>query len=286
MASRSKSTSRTEVYTNTDENWVQKYPIAAARWLGYVRWDDITDKHHAEPVYRRSPAPGNVPKMSVSFDVDVYIPEAEDPYISVGGFNASQPYQLFFIGEKSSLLPILDPIASRREASIFILKGEMSAAKVSEIARFISQDKRPARIFYFSDFDPEGWAMPISVGRKLQALRDAYFPHIDVELQHIAVTPKQVRDLNLPSSPMKAPPENASEATKRKFEKKKNSWMDAWGGMQQTEIDSLIIGHAEELRQIAIDACAPYYDETLSNRCYMARSEPSPPPSSCYGMDE
>jgi hypothetical protein len=39
------------------------------------------------------------------------------------------------------------------------------------MAKRASEDGRPAVVFYFSDFDPSGHQMPISVARKLRPSR-------------------------------------------------------------------------------------------------------------------
>ena len=74
---------------------------------------------------------------------------------------------------------------------------------VADIARHAASDGRPIVIFYFSDADPSGWQMPISVARKLQALRDQRFPDLDVQVQPVALTPAQVKEYGLPSTPLK-----------------------------------------------------------------------------------
>jgi len=47
---------------------------------------------------------------------------------------------------------------------------------VFNLAQRIVEDDRRAVILYFSDFDPAGWQMGISVARKLQALKTLRFP--------------------------------------------------------------------------------------------------------------
>ena len=37
--------------------------------------------------------------------------------------------------------------------------------------RSAARDGRPMVVFYFSDCDPSGWQMPVSLYRKLQALK-------------------------------------------------------------------------------------------------------------------
>jgi hypothetical protein len=124
---------------------------------------------------------------------------------------------------------------------------------IAELAARASQDDRPAIILYYSDFDPAGWQMPVSVARKLQALRDLYYSELEIEVHPIALTLQQIREWDLPSSPLK-PTEARAER---------------WGermGHEQTEIDALAALQPEVLRSIALDAITPFHDDTLKRR--------------------
>jgi hypothetical protein len=82
--------------------------------------------------------------------------------------------------------------------------GTLGMSVIADLARRISLDGRPAVIFYFSDFDPSGRQMPISVAQKLRAMRDLRYPDIKFELHPVALTSEQIRELGLPSSPFAA----------------------------------------------------------------------------------
>ena len=73
-------------------------------------------------------------------------------------------------------------------------------------------DGRPLVVLTFSDFDPAGyWDMPTCMGRKLQALRDLLFPELRFTVVHAALGPEQVRELDLPSSPLKSGEKRAAK---------------------------------------------------------------------------
>ena len=116
------------------------------------------------------------------------------------------------------------------------------------------------RVFTLADCDPAGWQMPVSIGRKLQALRDLHFPDLDFEVIPVALTPDQVRSLNLPSTPLKA------------SEKRANKWRAAWG-IEQTEIDALATLRPELLAELLEAALSPFYDDTLDRRVALAVDE-------------
>src|SRR6266702_6473133 len=122
-----------------------------------------------------------------------------------------------------------------------------------QMARTGAADGRPAVVLYFSDCDPSGWQMPISVGRKLQAFREGLFPGLEFAVYRVALTPGQVREYDLPSTPLKD------------TEKRAGKWQQAMG-VEQTEIDAIAALQPDLLRQIARDAIAPFYDLELNRR--------------------
>ncbi len=241
-------------YTNTEPDWIWLGKAAkAARWLRYIPFDRIVDQRNDEPIIRRRPAAE--PEAFVSVDFDVTVPDAEDlaPKAGLDGFVPVQPYRLVLVGEKSSLRPVLDPIAARYSADLYLPTGEISDTQVYQMASDGAHDGRPMVVFYFADCDPSGWQMSISVSRKMQALIALEFGDLDVEVHRVALTPEQVREYGLPSTPLKD------------TEKRADKWAAAMG-VQQTEIDALASLQPDVLTALARDAIAPFYDNTLSRR--------------------
>jgi hypothetical protein len=87
----------------------------------------------------------------------------------------------------------------------------------------------------------------------LQALRDLLFPELEFTVVHAALGPEQVRELGLPSSPLK------------EGEKRAAKWFELYGS-EQTEIDALATLQPRVLERIARDAVASYFDATLKER--------------------
>ncbi|MFO1127825.1 MAG: hypothetical protein U1E66_05230 [Rhodospirillales bacterium] len=250
-----------KIYVNDDASWTWLSDTAAkaARWLGYLDWDDIKDERNAAPTFHFAHRP-EAPTAGVSFDFDVVLPDDIEPRVWVRPFQARQRYQLFLVGEKSSLEPVLGPIARRHGASLALPTGEPSATMVHAIAVHALEDGRPAVVFYFSDADPSGYQMPVSVARKLQAFRDLQFPTLDVQVQSVALTPDQVALYALPSTPLK------------ETERRADRWKAAFG-TEQTEIDALAALRPDLLSELTEDAIAPFYDKTLEARCRQARDD-------------
>jgi hypothetical protein len=249
-------------YINTDKDWLwlQSKAAAAARWLGYIPFDQIVDQRNDEPKIVPYVAP-RPPQPWIYSDIDIEIPDAVDlqPRVYVAGFDAVQPYRIALIGEKSSLEPVLGPVANRFGADLYLPTGEASSTMVHTLAKS-GLDGRKIVILYFHDCDPAGWQMPISFARKLQAIRVVRYPDIDFEVHRVALTPDQVRGYGLPSTPLK------------ETEKRADKWLAA-KGVEQTEIDALAALRPELLDQLARQAIAPFYDDGLARRVTDARED-------------
>jgi hypothetical protein len=99
-------------YANTDDDWLWLSEEAgkAARWLGYLSFDQIIDRRNAAPTVREFTDHGRPwPYISVGIDID--IPDADEitPEIGALGFDGTQPYRLVMVGEKASLAEVLAP---------------------------------------------------------------------------------------------------------------------------------------------------------------------------------
>jgi hypothetical protein len=171
------------IYINTDDDWSWLIDNAAkaARWLGYIPFDRITDNRNAAPIIHRKARV--IPNAYLSIGLDVYIPDADDiePSPIAAGFDVRQAYHFVIFGEKSSLEDIVLPIAQQHQADLYLPTGEISDTLIYQIAKDAAEDGRPMVIFTLSDGDPAGRQMPVSIGRKLQAFRDLFFSHLEFE---------------------------------------------------------------------------------------------------------
>jgi len=219
-------------YINSHDDWTWLQRIAnVARWLGYVAFAAVTDERNAGPViYTVDP---NQPKVWIQDQSFMAGPRSFDAMLPVVGsdfmdsrFAHRQAYRIVLIGEKTSLADVLEPVARRHQAEMVLPTGELSTTLLYGIARRAWMDGRPCRIFYFFDFDPSGWHMPIEVSRKLQALRELEFQTLDVQLRWCALTFEQVKSHALPGTPLK------------ETERRADRWRARWG-VEQTEIDAL-----------------------------------------------
>jgi hypothetical protein len=194
--------------------------------------------------------------------LDVHIPDADDirPRVEVDDFHGVQPYKIVMVGEKSSLEPVLSPVAGAVQADLYLPTGCLSDTLIYKMATIGAADGRPMVVLYFSDCDPSGWNMAVEVGRKLQAFKVLEFPDLDFEVHRVVLTPDQVRAFDLPSTPLKA------------TERRSGAWRQATG-VDQTEIDALASLHPDLLDEIARNATAPFFDPTLEHRVRVAQDQ-------------
>jgi len=171
-----------------------------------------------------------------------------------------QAFQFVIFGEKASLRGRCPPDRARSRRISYLPTGEISDTLLYRIAKDAAADGRPMVMFVLADCDPAGYQMAVSIGRKLLAFRDHRFPKLKFEIVPIALTVQQVRELGLPSTPLK------------ETEKRASRWRQAFG-VEQTEIDALATLQPDVLRQIIEAAFAPYYDTSLEERVDEARTD-------------
>lgn len=248
-------------FANTDDNWVWLTTRAAkaARWLGYVPFNRISDERNEAPRQFLPSEPPHIGSGSFGPGGAIETPGLGTllPRLEVIAPSGKQPYRIIFIGEKSSLADVLRPIAERVHGELLLPTGETTDTMIAEMAARAATDGPPAVVLYFSDFDPAGWQMPLSVSRKLQALKTLLHPGLQIEVHRVALTLDQVRQFDLPSTPLK------------ETEKRKNRWREIMQH-EQTEIDALAALRPADLEAIALAAVEPFYDFTLQARCSRA----------------
>jgi hypothetical protein len=249
-------------YSNTDADWTWLVEVAgkASRWLEYVPFERIVDNYNTAPaIFHKAPV---APRSAIAVGIEVTIPDADDltPEPAAEGFVARQAFHFVIFGEKASLEDVLKPIARAKQADLYLSAGEISDTLLHRIAADAVKDGRPLVVFTISDCDPAGYQMPVSISRKLQAFKDLLFPQLEFEVVPVALTPEQVRELDLPSTPLKA------------GEKRADKWTEAFG-TAQTEIDALMVLRPDVLRKLVEEAFTPYFDDTLEDRVEAAETE-------------
>ncbi len=251
-----------EPYLNSIDDWLWLSDTAgkAARWLGYVPFARIIDNRNSDPVIHRKIKVTPDPWLSIGLDIT--IPEVDEivPMAGISNFEGRQPYSLAIFGEKASLEEVLLPIARQYDADLYLPSGEISDTLLWRMAKDGATDGRPLVVFVVADCDPAGYQMAVSIGRKLQAFRDLCFPKLKFEVVPTALTVEQVKELGLPSTPLK------------ETEKRADKWREAFG-VEQTEIDALATLRPLDLARIVRAAIEPYFDAGLIRRVWDAKAE-------------
>ena len=184
-------------YQNTKDDyfWLNDRVAKAARWLRYIPFDRIVDERNEEAVVAR--APRTHAAISAAYVTTGYngvaLPNPLTIYRArplplLSGFRAEQRFCFAVFGEKSSLSEVLVPFAERHGADLYIATGELSERRAYEMARDASRDGRKLICLTFSDFDPSGYQMPVSIAVKLMAQRELQFPDFEFAVQPVAVT--------------------------------------------------------------------------------------------------
>jgi hypothetical protein len=121
-------------YRNDNKCWeyLANGASKAARWLGYVPFDRIIDERNAPPeiyVPEKAPPPyiGLLQGLPVTLPPDL---SAALPRLALIGGETRQSYRIVLIGEKSSLSPVLQPIAERVEGELLLPTWEVSDSPV------------------------------------------------------------------------------------------------------------------------------------------------------------
>jgi hypothetical protein len=257
------------IYINTEEDdiWLGD-AIKSARWLGLLDFERINDRRNNEPVIYRNRSPTGIPfrqphagaSWEGRWTFELGELQVVPPIPLLGNFYRDQPYALVIFCERASGADVLRPIAERYQANLYVGAGETSNTHIFGMAKDGVEDGRPLVVLTVADFDPAGRQMPVSIGRKLQALRDLCFPTLQFKVVPVAMTPEQVREFGLPSTPLK------------KKEKRADKWLAEFG-LAQTELDALATARPDILRQVVEQGIEPYYDRTLAERIARAKGE-------------
>jgi hypothetical protein len=162
------------------------------------------------------------------------------PQVLPRRFRVHQRYHVEIWVEKSDVEDVVLPLARQYEFNYIPLIGQSG---LKPCRRLVERAKhnggRPVRIFYISDFDPQGESMPVAVARKIEWILSKDDLDLDIQLIPLALTKQQCIDLELPRAPIKE-----TDRGKGKFEERH--------GEGATELDALEALHPGLLRQLIL----------------------------------
>jgi hypothetical protein len=234
-------------YLNTENDWSFLLNASKqARYLGFVSIADIAD--------HKSPPPTLTTDYGFTGSYDINLPDFENLRATVyrQSYNAAQPYHLEVWCEKSTMNDVLEPVCRQYHANLCTFEGEVSLTACYELMQRVKIAGKPARIWYISDFDPAGNNMPAAMSRKIEFLARSNGKPLDIRVTPVALTLEQVRQYQLPRTPIKA------------TEKRATSFENAFGA-GATELDALEALHPGELARILSAVMRLYFSTAADN---------------------
>lgn len=100
--------------------------------------------------------------------------------------------------EKDAISGIFYEVTSQWDVPLMVTRGYPSLTFIYQAAEVIEAQVNPAYIYYFGDYDPDGLNIFETVQRKIQERTSSW-----VHIHHMAVTPQQVVQYELPTRPTK-----------------------------------------------------------------------------------
>ena len=87
----------------------------------------------------------------------------------------------------------------RYSAPLMVSRGFSSDSYLYSAAQAISEENRPAHLYYIGDWDPSGKIIPQVIERRLRA----FAPEAEIHFERLLVTQEQIREWKLPTKPAK-----------------------------------------------------------------------------------
>jgi hypothetical protein len=264
-------------YENNENSWDYLCETSRfARYLGYVDEGLFIDQRNPDPIENVRADPPlyacgepdvwkwGLPKLTVS-DTELNLPQLTKA--NIGGetedmehaAHAAQPYHVEVWCEKSTMNEVLEPVCERYGANYVTGMGTMSITSVINCLLRVGETGKAARIFYISDFDPQGDSMPRQVARQIEFWSKVRGSEADIKLEPIVLTHEQVLRYKLPKRPL---PGKAIESERKQHYK--DRWNEIYGGA--VELDALQAIYPGELARIVTSWIELFYDGELRAR--------------------
>lgn len=266
-----------KLYQNTELDWgkLQTYS-KFARYLSLVDPLQVIDHRNPEPhifaperVVPSMPDWGvddwfgfDLPYLDTHLHFDFSLPK---PYVSGYQYSSGeQPFMIELWVEKSTQDSELIPLCRRLGINLVTSTGFQSVTgSIQALSRAAEAAAagHAVRIFYLSDFDPAGDAMPVAVSRQLEFWKEIYGNGVDIKLEPLGLTLEQVQKYNLPTTPIKS------------SDKRQDAFMERYDVDGAVELDALEAIYPGELSRIITEAVNQYRDDDLRYRLEDAESE-------------
>lgn len=104
--------------------------------------------------------------------------------------------------EKEALSEVIHGICQRWGVPLYPARGYASLTFIQDAAQDLESKDRPAKIFHLGDYDPSGQDAIKNVQYDLRGMAKKTAKN-GLEFKIVAVTPQQIREMNLPTRPTK-----------------------------------------------------------------------------------
>lgn len=113
----------------------------------------------------------------------------------------AQPVRVLLFIEKDALAGVLRPVTDAWDVPLVVCRGFPSETLLYEVAEDIMLAEKPTFVYAFSDYDPSGLAIYETVERRLAEFVGG---EVDLHIERVAVTPKQIVEWSLPTHDTKS----------------------------------------------------------------------------------
>jgi hypothetical protein len=179
-------------YTNDPQSYKSLTELLTrARIASLIPWEAIDDPTRPVTIWNCHGAIGSFVRSQLDGFLKDYYRNPQQ----------SQPNHVEIVGEKNTILNIIEPVAGDHCIPVVIERGQCSSPPRKAMAeRYRQSGKEKLVLLMLGDFDPDGEAIVQSFAR---SMRDDF--HIqNVEPIKVALTHRQVREMSLPADPMPA----------------------------------------------------------------------------------
>jgi hypothetical protein len=101
--------------------------------------------------------------------------------------------------EKDAITGVLFEETWVYDVPLMSCRGYPSVTYLHSAAEEIARQQKPAYLYYFGDHDPSG----VDITRNVEARLREFAPTAKIHFERVAVTPKQIKKLHLPTRPTK-----------------------------------------------------------------------------------
>ena len=101
--------------------------------------------------------------------------------------------------EKDALAGVVYPVTQEFDVPLMVSRGYSSLSFLYSAAEAMEAQSCPCYIYHFGDWDPSGQDAARHIEETLRDLA----PSAEIHFQRVAVTPKQIQELDLPTRPTK-----------------------------------------------------------------------------------